>query len=79
MSHLTEEQSNQLYLQLLEEKLGLEHHFATNDHFGLSNSFKDSTVSYPCTIIIQLTWPPRFSNVKRYLTQRACGVSLEAG
>ncbi|MEC0265604.1 TraR/DksA C4-type zinc finger protein [Paenibacillus anseongense] len=43
MSHLTEEQSNQLYLQLLEEKLGLEKHFATNDHYGLSNSFRDGT------------------------------------
>ncbi|SDM91168.1 transcriptional regulator, TraR/DksA family [Paenibacillus sp. yr247] len=43
MSHLTEEQLKELYLQLLEEKLDLEKHFATNDNFGLSNSFTDST------------------------------------
>lgn len=43
MSHLSEEQLRELYLQLLEEKLYLEKHFATNDNYGLSNSFKDST------------------------------------
>lgn len=43
MSHLTEEQVKQLYLQLLEEKVYLEKHFATNDNYGLANSFKDST------------------------------------
>jgi YteA family regulatory protein len=42
MSHLTDEQLKTLYVQLLEEKVALEKHFATNDQFGLANSFSDS-------------------------------------
>jgi YteA family regulatory protein len=43
MNHLTEQQLRELNLQLLEEKLDLERHFGTNDNFGLSRSFIDST------------------------------------
>jgi len=43
MNHLTEQQIRELNLQLLEEKLDLERHFDSNDNFGLSNSFIDST------------------------------------
>ena len=42
MSHLTDEQLKSLYVQLLEEKVALEKHFASNDQFGLANSFSDS-------------------------------------
>lgn len=43
MTHLTEQQLRELNLQLLEEKLDLERHFDSNDNFGLSRSFIDST------------------------------------
>ncbi|MGG1514852.1 TraR/DksA C4-type zinc finger protein [Paenibacillus oryzisoli] len=43
MSHLSDEQIHSLYVQLLEEKVSLEKHFARNDHYGLGNALADTT------------------------------------